>query len=85
MAKYHDDRDFRDEPIEWRELRDFVVDQVKRMGPPAFLGIVKPGILELKRGASDPIKARLHPSVAAAIWRPAKGFAKLVLAELKSS
>lgn len=32
MSKYRDDRDFKNEPIEWRELKEFVVDQVKRAG-----------------------------------------------------
>lgn len=32
MPSFDDDRDFKNEPVEWRELRDFVIDQVKRAG-----------------------------------------------------
>jgi hypothetical protein len=32
MAHNEDDRDFRREPVEWRELKEFVVDQLKRAG-----------------------------------------------------
>ncbi len=32
MANFRDDRDFKNEPIEWRELKDFVVEQLKRAG-----------------------------------------------------
>ncbi len=32
MAQNDDGRDFRKEPVEWRELKEFVVDQLKRAG-----------------------------------------------------
>ena len=32
MAQNGNDRDFRQEPVEWRELKEFVVDQLKRAG-----------------------------------------------------
>ena len=40
------DRDFREEPIEWRELKEFVVDQVKRAGRRIDSGYVKEIIRE---------------------------------------
>ncbi len=41
-----EDRDFRDDPIEWRELKDFVVDQVRRAGQRIDTAYVKEVIRE---------------------------------------
>lgn len=32
MSNFREDRDFKNEPVEWRELKEFVIEQLKRAG-----------------------------------------------------
>jgi hypothetical protein len=53
-----DNRDFREEPIEWQELKDFVVDQVRRAGQRIDTSYVKEVIRE-RGGNVDKVLDRL--------------------------
>ena len=58
VSDYRDDRDFKNEPVEWRELKEFVVEQLKRAGQRIDAEYLK-GLIRDRGGNVDKVLDKL--------------------------